>query len=350
MSASTTKVRAGLFLLVLAATATAGAQPPQLPNYSILAQAARNRWLQFNISSGRLVVTGSGFGNFDTANTRNGRAERLNIHTQNCALFVQYDVAAPTEYISFELRNGKEIHLARTPRGGSAVVPLDFQQDPNEPLRLTVGDGPRRNVYRAASLWHLLLTQPELCRQQLVPLLEMFRPEWRLTEQAQEAEEELFHMAGCGQMPDRQRWAALVEQLSDDHFARREAADRELRAAGPALLPFLQRLDFDQLEAEQQSRLRRIVSMLAHAVEDDTAEQIASWMIADPDIWLALLSRPEEPTRRLAAAQLEKLLGQPLPFDPAAAAPQREKQIDQLRAGISAGAKTGLRTKAEGKK
>ena len=178
----------------------------------------------------------------------------------------------------------------------------------------------------------------------------MFRPEWRLTEQAQEAEEELFHMAASGLIPDRQRWAALVAQLSDDRFARREAADRDLRAAGPALLPFLQRLDFDQLDAEQQSRLRRIIGMLGHAVEDDTAEQIASWMIADPEVWLALLARPEVPTRRLAAAQLEKLLGQSIAFDPAAAAPQRKKQIDQLRAWISAGAKTGLRTKAEGDK
>ena len=68
--------------------------------------------------------------------------------------------------------------------------------------------------------------------------------------------------------------------------------------------------------------------MLTQAIEDDTAQQIASWMIADPEVWLALLARPEEPTRRLAAAQLAKLLGQPISFDPAADAARSKRQID----------------------
>ena len=83
-----------------------------------------------------------------------------------------------------------------------------------------------REVCQAASLWHLLVEQPELCKKHLVPLLEIFRPEWRLTQRAHEAEEELLHMASCGQIPDRQRWAALVDQLSDDRLrgARRPIA------------------------------------------------------------------------------------------------------------------------------
>jgi hypothetical protein len=336
------KVSTVLLLWVLAAPMVANAQ---WPSSNILAEAARYHWLQFNISSGRLVVAASGV--FNNANSRNSRTERLSIRTIDGELFVQYDAMAPDEQISFELRNGKRVHLSRTPRGGSAVVPLDFQQDPNEPLRLTLGDGPHREVCEAASLWHLLIEQPELGKKQLVPLLEIFRPEWQLIQRAREAEEELLHMAACGQIPDRRRWAALVAQLSDDRFARREAADRDLRAAGPALLPFLQSLDFHNLDAEQQSRVRRIMGALTNTVEDDTAPQIAAWMIADPEIWLAMLTRPDEPTRRLAAAHLSKLLGHPIPFDPAADAPQRKKLVEQLRSQIQAGAEGGPRRTTE---
>jgi hypothetical protein len=340
------KVSAGVLLLLLTVTVAADAQSPQWSDYNILAEAARYHWLQFTISSGRLVVGAAGF--FNKSTSRNSRTEWLNIRTVDGDLFVQYDAVAPDEQIAFELRGGKRIHLSRNPRGGSAVVPLDFQQDPHEPLRFTVGDGPRREVFEAASLWHLLVEHPDACKKQLVPLLEIFRPEWQLSQRAREAEEELFRMAGCGQIPDRQRWAALVAQLSDDRFARREAADRDLRAAGPALLPYLQSLDFHQLDAEQQARLRRIMGVLTHALEDDTAQQIASWMIADPEVWLALLARPDEPTRRLAAAQLTKLLGQPVTFDPAADASRRKRQIDQLRARPLGGVEGGPARKTEG--
>jgi len=74
-------------------------------------------------------------------------------------------------------------------------------------------------------------------------------------------------------------------------------------------------------------------------------------MIADPEVWLALLARPEEPTRRLAAAHLAKLLGQPISFDPAADAARRKRQIEQLRAQTlaRAGIETGpARTAQDG--
>jgi hypothetical protein len=48
-----------------------------------------------------------------------------------------------------------------------------------------------------------------------------------------------------------------------------------------------------------------------------------------------MLSRPQQPTRRLAAKWLEALLGEPVPFDPAADPTTRRRQLDQLRALIS---------------
>ncbi len=51
-------------------------------------------------------------------------------------------------------------------------------------------------------------------------------------------------------------------------------------------------------------------------------------------IWLALLSRPGESTRRLALQQLNSLLGSKVPFDPAADEATREKQIERFRERI----------------
>jgi hypothetical protein len=70
---------------------------------------------------------------------------------------------------------------------------------------------------------------------------------------------------------------------------------------------------------------------------EDTADGVAAQLIADPDVWLVLLSRPEESTRRLAARQLAAILDQPIRFDPAADAPTRKAQLEQLRARIHGG-------------
>jgi hypothetical protein len=322
-------------LLVLLAATAASAQRVPSRSGDVNLNATRYRWLQFSISSGRLAV-GSGFGTFGNSITVNGRTERLNIHTVDNELVVQYDVVAPDEQFSLQVKSGNRIRLSRSARGGAAVVPVEFQQLPGEPLRLSVGAAGHAETYRMASLWHLLLAHPETCRRHLIPLLETFRPDWRIAEQALEAEEELFRMARYGQLPDRPRWTALVAQLSDDRFARREAADRALRGAGPVVLPFLRELDFAQLEPEQQSRLRRIIAALAQATDDDTSEQIAGSLIADVEVWLSLLSRPEEATRRLAAGQLERLCGRPLRFDPAAADEIRRQQLGEIRTKVAA--------------
>jgi hypothetical protein len=155
-----------------------------------------------------------------------------------------------------------------------------------------------------------------------------------LAETAAAIETELFQAASVGRLPDRQRWAALVAQLADERFPRREAADRELRSAGRVVLSYLRGLELSRLDAEQQYRVRRIILSLSRQTGDDTAEGFAPQLSEDPDIWLAFLSRQEESTRRLAARQLAAILGEPIRFDPAADTATRKAQIEQLRARI----------------
>jgi hypothetical protein len=132
--------------------------------------------------------------------------------------------------------------------------------------------------------------------------------------------------------PDAQKWSTLVEQLGDERFAVREAADRHLRDAGRAIVVFLERLDRNRLDAEQDYRIRRILQSLSSGKgADDTVERAAAWLSGDPEIWWALMRRDAEPTRRVAAKRLESLLGRPLAFDPAAPADVRGKQLEQIR-------------------
>jgi hypothetical protein len=166
--------------------------------------------------------------------------------------------------------------------------------------------------------------------------LELLRPDWKLEKVGAGVENQLLRMASGGALLDRARWAALVEQLGDNEFPRREAADRQLRAASPAVLGYLEQLDFSRLDAEQQFRVRRIISSLSRGLTGEMADQIASWLSGDAGVWLSLLSRPDASTRRLAARQLAAVWGEPIAFDPDASEEVRLGQIEKLRARIAA--------------
>jgi hypothetical protein len=73
------------------------------------------------------------------------------------------------------------------------------------------------------------------------------------------------------------------------------------------------------------------VMSLAANMNNDLPPEIARWLAGDPVVWLALLARDDESTRRLAAERLEALLGEPISFDPAADPATRAEQIEQLR-------------------
>jgi len=211
---------------------------------------------------------------------------------------------------------------------------FELTQVPGQPVSLSVPGKDKPRVLRAPSIWHLLIIDDEDCRREFLPMLESIRPDWHVGRTARAAEDELVKLSAVSQKSDRKQWETWVSQLGDSHFAVRSRADRNLRDVGPALVGYLNRLDMNQLDVEQKSRIRRIIRDLSAQNGEDTAEHIASMLIEDPLVWLALLSRPEESTRRAAVQQLTALLNIPIAIDPKAEPETQAKARDELRAQI----------------
>ena len=299
-----------------------------------LTQFIRNGWLRFQVNAGRVAMEGSRFGNTSSSSSSPAGSEKLTIRFNNGERSVSYELSTPQEELSIEIASVDRISIRRSGKQDSTIVPVQFTQAPDEPISLVLGRDDQQQVFHAATIWHLLIAQPHESRQHLVPLLEFLRPDWKLAETAAAIETKLLQAASVGRRSDRQRWAALVAQLAEERFSRREAADRELRSAGRVVLSYLRGLELNRLDAEQQYRIRRIILSLSRQTGDDTAEGFAPQLIEDPDVWLALLSRQEESTRRLAARQLAAILDEPIRFDPVADTATRKAQIEQLRARI----------------
>lgn len=317
--------------MVLGLVTGANSSAQELPSAPTLHQAISSGWMEFSVVAGRITVAGSRIGNYTTTSNTGGRKEQLSVNVRQGRFAISYRLDGPDEDFSVELIDGQQFLIRRVPGADSDLTAVEFTQRSGEPLRLTIGMEPSAHVFEGPSLWHLLIAHGELCEQHLVPLLELLRPDWQLMATARRAEEALLRLAVGRETPNRQRWQALVEQLASDRFSQREAADRQLRSVGPMVVAFLKQLPDDELDAEQQFRIRRIIRALAERQDDDAVGQVVAWLAVDPEIWLVLMQRPEESVRRLAGKQMEVVLGQSIQFDPEADEAERSEQIEQLR-------------------
>jgi hypothetical protein len=328
----TTLLAAVLIGLASSATAQPPADVPQLRQYT----QCNPPFLRFRIVEGRLTLASRNLVNFRIPPTNSmGRKEILRVRSENGRATLQYERTTPNEQFTVNVAgSSSKVSISRVPRGNSTFAAVEFRQSPEEKTTLTLGDAAHRRVLRAANFWELAISQPKLCRENLFPLIELLRPDWKIATMAAGVETCLLARARDDATADRARWAALVAQLGDDQFTKREAADRALRAGAASALNYLRELDFSGLDAEQQFRVRRIIHKLAGHSEDDSADAAATSLLRNSAVWLALLGRPEESTRQTAARQLTALLGKPIDVDPRAEPSTQEAKRERLRKWI----------------
>lgn len=302
---------------------------------TLLSQLVKSNggWLRVNLTDGRLSLNVWPIRQSERRKSGGGTKEIIKIRQENGQPSLNYQLTNHDQRLTIKLK-GDGAQLRRVPRGKSKAVAVELRQSPKEQTVLTIGSGDDQQVFHAADLWRLFVEQPKPCRQHLFPLLAMLRPDWKLDEMTAAVERSLLESVQENTITDHARWATLVEQLGDDRFAKREAADRTLRAGDTATLHYLRQLDFQRLDAEQQLRVHRIVAALAGVHEDDSPEAAAASMAREPAVWLALLERSDPATRRTAAKQLATLLDEDISIDPAAPPDTQKEKRKQLRLQI----------------
>jgi hypothetical protein len=292
---------------------------------------------QFRIVQGEIVCTGlqQGGGQWESRTSGSGNEERLAFNTTGRRPTIQYERRTPIGEFTFSCENGSSFTIRRNAVGASTVVPMEFKQDPGGGVQLSVTNAGTRETYRAASVWHLLLAEPTVCRRYLLPVLTPLRDRWPLETHATELEAILFRTIAAPQSDRQAEWSDLVNKLGAEDFAVRKQADRRLREAGQNVLPFLRGLDYGKLDAEQRHRLRLIVTSLTGDGLDDHPERIAGRLVGDPHIWVGMLSREDVAKRRAASARLDQIVGEKLGFDADAEISVRQAQLTQIKARLA---------------
>jgi len=321
-----------------------------------MAQSPLNRqlfhiWIQnrarFELSGGRIVASNGSwnFGNGSQSMSNGEEQERISFSNNGNGMSgtVSYNYQRTKTDAENHKREVQEMAVEFSSEGRFLLRYKDVDdpqrcfellQVPGQPVQLSLPPADKPRVLQAKTIWHLLFIHADDCRKGLVPGLEMVRPDWRLSPIISAAEIELVKLAAGAQKTDRQQWVALVNQLADPLCARRERAEKQLRDAGPAILSYLSRLNMGRLDAEQQTRVRRVTRALSTQPGEDSPENVAALLVGDPYVWLALLSRDDESMRVAAVQQLEQFLGAPVKVDPKGDPASQVKARDDVHAQI----------------
>jgi hypothetical protein len=293
--------------------------------------SSRLRWVQFEIVGGRIAATSIHAGtNMNSSSNAGGRRERLMIDLTGAAPNLHYELSTKADDINLEVNDGEQVIVRQAHKTEPGAIIVEFRQVPRQYLSLSITEGEKKRVVTGPTLWHLMLTEPEIAKKYLAPALELLRPNWRLPQLADAIENELWQEARSRRTPDRQQWAAWVAELAKPRFSERQAAERQLLTAGREVLPFLQNLDRAKLDPEQWRRVRNLITSL-DSEQSDSVDQTVSFLSGDIRVWITLLERGDEAKRRLALKQIETIAGIQIDFDPAASAEERIQQIERLR-------------------
>lgn len=293
--------------------------------------------VECRIVGGRIKVTSQKIGGQVSTAFRRGNGqvqESLAIDFGSAWPKIDYQASTAELEIRIAVALGEQIAIRREPASGMSGARIALNQQPEGSVELSWQQGDAAVRIAGPTIWHVWLAEPQRCTEELAPLLRLIRPDWDFAAHGAAVERALFDAAGQSWTEHWPRWAELVQQLGDDRFSRRRIADRQLRRAGLAAVPYLQNLDDAQLDTEQRSRIRRIIDHLQRFEDEDTPQRAAIWLVGDSRVWLALLTRDEESVRQTAAEKLAEVLGRSIDFDPAGDAATRAGQLARLRAEI----------------
>lgn len=296
-------------------------------------------WVRFDLVLGRITATqirGGQRNCSQNSGADESTRELLSVTCTGDAPSVRYELMDPNQWLIVEVLNRNQVLVLREPQPGTATVRLEFVQPADGSIRVLLGDKQQPlAAVSADSLWHLMLAEPELCRQELMPILDLLRPHWKLMELANQVETNLLRAATDGDGVSAARLLELVKALDSPRFAERQLADQQIRTLGVSVLRQFKQLDRTSLTREQRQRIEQIERKLA-VPKADTRERVVAWLLNDESVWLSMLSRREADKRQIAAARLSETHPAAHTFDPFADEKQRRKQIDALRLRISA--------------
>lgn len=201
---------------------------------------------------------------------------------------ILYRLDTPWRNVVFDVRAAEQVHIESRLHVGDELRILRITQHPGQALEVSfVVQADQRIVseqtYKVNSFVHLQAQQPRQFNEHLHPLfcrlLPNVPPRWS-------AKELLKEIEATNELPTSlsRKVQGHLDELRSTKVATRNRAERDLVQLGLVILPLLEAIAPDSLDAEQRRRIRSIRNRLQPST-NDTTTQVASWLAADLKYW-----------------------------------------------------------------
>ncbi|MDO4584266.1 MAG: hypothetical protein Q4D62_09205 [Planctomycetia bacterium] len=213
-----------------------------------------------------------------------------------------------SRYVQFSQLSGKPLRLEQ----GALTDELRetyLNQTEEKELDFEKPKTPDAEVFTAPTFWELVLCVPD----SMVSALDTVFQELSWTGLVKELQnlivESLIRNADKNvPLAEAAQW---VQQLGDEKYSLREKADRELRKLGNVLFVLVAKLDWNELDAEQQMRLQRMLQQIEVLRGVESLELFVLDWIQNPAIWRQVQKSENPEFRDYATKKLQSLEGKP---------------------------------------
>ena len=276
----------------------------------------RTRWADIDVCLGQIQTTCIQSAQSRTATSgtpEKGVFENVTIAGDTDIPSVLYHAEDERKDIDIAVKNGNHVTMTQASHDPH-IPPVSFRQLPEGNIQLQIGRGDALQKYSATNIWHLLLREPEICQQHLLPLLDMLIADHHLMEDANQIEKGLWGKAGQPHI-SREEMRRLVIQMGNEEYDVRKHATDQWDGMGLRALPFLESVNVQTLNRDQSDSVLRVMRTIKERYrknpdvgsQKDTVERALLWLFEDPEVWSIFLQRADPKQQAIALRELQAM-------------------------------------------
>ncbi|MGI9443401.1 MAG: hypothetical protein ACR2N1_13095 [Rubripirellula sp.] len=238
-----------------------------------------------------------------------GISESITVTSERGVPSLHYVLQTKEQQLTLNVQHAGNVRLeSRFLKSGKRAI---LEQPTFEMIRWSLSDGEHTETRDGATLLHLREHDPEAFDLHFGPLIACLLRGKSLISLMDETSLAMVEQARRGGTPSVAEIKGMVELLSAPTVVQRSHAHRQLLTWGTPVIPVLQALGNDDLNAEQRARIRDIRNCLSTFV-DDTPASLAKLLVNDRSYWQVTAHRFNEGQVMLANRHLEQFGAAPL--------------------------------------
>lgn len=253
--------------------------------------------VRFQIVQGRLCLDSPRHRKGSQSRDQDGVYESITVTAERGIPSLHYICQRPNQHLTLSVEKANHVRIESFCPETTERSVLD--QPHRGPVQWSIQRGEAHEVHSGSTLLHLRQCDPAGFDKHHGDLVRRLLRGRSVRQISEATRDELVRQTEVAQTPDADSIRETIDELRSPRRAQRAEAQRKLLSWGTPIVPVIQRISRDDLDAEQRDRIRVILQRLRVPV-NDTPASLALLLIIDREYWSLLA--PQLTSDQLLAA------------------------------------------------